>query len=217
MKLCKKNRWFLGCSVEKRIQPNIEILRDCGITDQKLSMIRRLDPSLIIQKAEALKALISRVENLGVARTSGTFPNTLKALHMVSEKNFNAHLEFCKGFGWSEDDFLAAFRKAPTLVGVSLKSLQRKMEFLVNEAGCAPSYLALRPLMLLMSLEKRLMPRHRIVTGLKSRGVCISNLSISSYMSYPEKTFLEKLVNCYKEYPELIELYNAAPKHRTAL
>ncbi|CAL9083584.1 unnamed protein product, partial [Musa textilis] len=217
VKLCKRHRWFLGASIEKRIRPNIEILRDCGITDQKLSMILRRHPYLIIQKAEALKASISRVENLGVARTSGMFPQTLKVVHMITEKNFKAHLEFFKGFGWSEDDFLAAFRKCPTLVGVSLKSLQRKMEFLVNEAGCAPSYLALRPLILLMSLEKRLIPRHRIVTGLKSRGVCISNLSISTYVKYPEKKFVGKFVDCYKEYPELIELYNAAPKHRTSL
>ncbi|CAL9083582.1 unnamed protein product [Musa textilis] len=180
-------------------------------------MILRHRPLLIILKAEALKASISRVEGLGVARTSGMFLYTLCVLHSVSEKRYKAHLEFFKGFGWSEDDFLAAFRKCPTLVEVSLKSLQRKMEFLVNEAGCAPSYLAPRPVILLMSLEKRLMPRHRIVTGLKSRGVCISNHSISSYMSYPEKTFLEKFINCYKEYPELIELYNVASKHRTAL
>ncbi|THU43723.1 hypothetical protein C4D60_Mb00t12060 [Musa balbisiana] len=208
VKLCKNNRWFLGFSIERRIQPNIEILRDCGITDQKLSTILRRHPRLIVQKAEALKALISHVENLGVSRTSGMFPPTLKVLLMISKKNFKDHLEFFKGFGWSEDDFLAAFRKSPMLVGLSLKSLQRKMEFLVNEAGCTPSYLAFRPDILLMSLEKRLMERHRIVTGLKSRGVCICNLSIFSYMKYSEKQFLEKFVNCYKEYPELTELYN---------
>ncbi|CAD5172767.1 unnamed protein product [Musa acuminata subsp. malaccensis] len=142
MKLCKRNRWFLSYSIEKKIQPNIEILRDFGITDQKLSMILRHRPLLLAQKAETLKALISRVEDLGVARTSGMFPLTLTVLHNVSEKNFKAHLEFFKGFGWSEDDFLAAFRKTPTLVSCSLKNLQRKMEFLVNETRCTPSYLA---------------------------------------------------------------------------
>ncbi|XP_065011827.1 transcription termination factor MTERF8, chloroplastic-like [Musa acuminata AAA Group] len=217
MKICKRNRWFLGYSIEKRIQPNIEILRDCGITDQKLSMILRQYPVLITQNAETLKALISRVDGMGVPRTSGMFLLILSVLQSISEKNFKAHLEFFKGFGWSEDDFLAAFRKAPTFVRISLKSLQRKMEFLVNEAGCAPSHLALRPDILLFSLEKRLMPRHQIVTGLKSRGVCISNLNISTYVKYPEKKFVEKFINCYKEYPELIELYNVAPKSRTAL
>ncbi|CAL9083568.1 unnamed protein product, partial [Musa textilis] len=144
MKLCKRNRWFLGYSIEKKIQPNIEILRDFGITDQKLSMILRHHPLLITKKAETLKVLISRVEGLGVARTSGMFVQTLSVLQCISEKNFKAHLEFFKGFGWSEDDFLAAFRKSPVIVSLSLKCLQRKMEFLVNETGCAPSYLARR-------------------------------------------------------------------------
>ncbi|CAL9071780.1 unnamed protein product, partial [Musa acuminata var. zebrina] len=161
MKLCKRNRWFLSYSIEKKIQPNIEILRDFGITDQKLSMILRHRPLLLAQKAETLKALISRVEDLGVARTSGMFPLTLTVLHNVSEKKFKAHLEFFKGFGWSEDDFLAAFRKTPTLVACSLKNLQRKLEFLVNETRCTPSYLAHRSGILLVSLEKRLIPRYR--------------------------------------------------------
>ncbi|RWV87002.1 hypothetical protein GW17_00051050 [Ensete ventricosum] len=192
VKLCKKSRWFLGHSIEKRIQPNIEILRDCGITGQKLSVIIRHNPFVITQKAETLKASISRVEGLGVARTSGMFHLILMSLTCVSEKNFEAHLEFFKGFGWSEDDFVAAFRMAPTLVRCSLKSLQRKMEFLINEIRCTPSYLANRPVILLYSLEKRLIPRYRILTGLKSRGVKVSNLQMVTYMRYTEKKFLEK-------------------------
>ncbi|CAL9754537.1 unnamed protein product [Musa acuminata subsp. burmannicoides] len=217
VKVCKRNRWFLGYSIEKKIQPNIELLRDFGITDQKLSMILRHRPHLIAQKAETLKALISRVEGLGVARTSGMFLPTLNVLNGVSEKNFKAHLEFFKGFGWSEDDFLAAFRMAPSLVAFSLKSLQRKMEFLVNETGCAPSYLARRPRILSFSLEKRLIPRYRILTGLKSRGVHIGNFQMNTYMFYPEKKYLERFVTRHKEFPELIELYNVAPKNQTAL
>ncbi|CAL9071774.1 unnamed protein product [Musa acuminata var. zebrina] len=157
MKLCKRNRWFLSYNIEKKIQPNIEILRDFGITEQKLSMIPRSRPLLLAQKAETLKALIGRVEGLGVARTSGMFLPTLSVLQGVSEQNFKAHLEFFKGFGWSEDDFLAAFRKVPSLVTFSLKSLQRKMEFLVNETRCAPSYLAPRPRIL--SLKKKFLER----------------------------------------------------------
>ncbi|RRT35257.1 hypothetical protein B296_00039616 [Ensete ventricosum] len=208
VKLCKRNRRFLGYSIEKRIQPNIEILRDCGITDQKRSVIIRHLPLLITQKSETLKALISRVEGLGVARTSGMFHRTFMVLSCVSEKNFKAHLEFFKGFGWSKDDFLAAFRKAPTLVGYSLKSLQRKMEFLINETRCSPSYLATQPVILLLSLEKRLIPRYRILTGLKSRGLHNGNIQMVSYMMYPEKKFLEKFVIRYKECPEHIDLYN---------
>ncbi|CAL9754669.1 unnamed protein product [Musa acuminata subsp. burmannicoides] len=180
-------------------------------------MILRNRPVLIAHKAETLKALISRVEGFGVARTSGMFPQTLRVLHCVSEKNFNAHLEFVKGFGWSEDDFLAAFRKSPVIVACSLKSLQRKMEFLVNETRCAPSYLAPRPRILSMSLEKRLIPRYRILMGLKSRGVHIGHLQMITYMLYPEKKFLEEFVIRHTQFPELIELYNVAPKNRTAL
>ncbi|RWW26290.1 hypothetical protein GW17_00009329 [Ensete ventricosum] len=148
VKLCKGNRWFLEYSIEKRIQPNIEFLRDCGITDQKkLSMVLRRSPLIICRKAETLKALIGRVEGLGVARTSGMFHLIVMVLHSVSEKNFKAHSEFFKGIGWSEDDFHAACRKDPTIVKCSLKEFA----------------------------EKTLIPRFRVLTGLESRGVHVDS------------------------------------------
>ncbi|RRT45404.1 hypothetical protein B296_00049710 [Ensete ventricosum] len=82
------------------------------------------------------------------------------------------------------------------------------MEFLVNETGCTPSYLATRPAILLLSLEKRLIPRYRLLTDLKSRGLHNGNLQMFTYMMYPEKKFLEKFVIRYKECPECIDLYN---------
>ncbi|CAL9754675.1 unnamed protein product [Musa acuminata subsp. burmannicoides] len=70
---------------------------------------------------------------------------------------------------------------------------------------------------LLVSLEKTLIPRYRILDGPEVKGVHIGNLQMSTYMLYPEKKFLEKFVIRHKEFPELIELYNVAPKTQTAL
>jgi mTERF domain-containing protein len=48
--------------------------------------------------------------------------------------------------------------KVPGLLGISDEILLRKIEFLVNEAMVEPRYIVERPILLSMSLEKRLMP-----------------------------------------------------------
>ncbi|CAL9071052.1 unnamed protein product [Musa acuminata var. zebrina] len=70
---------------------------------------------------------------------SGMFLHTLSVLHREPEKNFKAHLSSSR-VSVVRDDFVA-FRKAPAIVAYSLKSLQRKMEFLVNETRCAQTFL----------------------------------------------------------------------------
>ncbi|CAL9188284.1 unnamed protein product [Musa hybrid cultivar] len=191
IKLCNHHQWLLGYSVEKRIQPNIDMLRSCGFTDQKLRTILGYHPTLVTQRAETLRTLISRVEGFGVARTSPRFHLTLWMLSNVSVERFNAQKKLFGAFGWSEADFLDAFKKTPGFLTSSLKNLKMKMEFLVNEAGYAPSYIALRPVLLTYSLEKRVIPRYQLMAALKSRGLCAGHPKLFTYISCSEKKFLE--------------------------
>ncbi|KAG6499714.1 transcription termination factor MTERF8, chloroplastic-like [Zingiber officinale] len=213
VKLFKRNRAILAYSMEKRIQPNIELLRECGLDGPKLTSVLRFCPLIVAQNADFLKTLISRAEDLGVPQTSGMFHITLRALLMVSPEKFKMQMELFRSFGWSEDNFVAAFQKCPTFTQGSLTTLQRKMEFLINEVGYASSYIAIRPILLIMSLERRLIPRHRILATLKYRGHCESDYKVTAYMMASETKFVEKYIIFYKDrYPDLSELY-ASLKH----
>ncbi|KAG6499755.1 transcription termination factor MTERF15, mitochondrial-like [Zingiber officinale] len=216
VKLFKSNNWVLGYSIKKRIQPNLEMLRECGVDGQKLDFILRFHPMFISQKADTLKSLISRVEDLGVPQTSGMFHCTLCALFVVHPKKFKMLMDMFRNFGWSQGDFVAAIQKCPSLPRRSLKHLQRKMEFLINEAGYASSYIATRPVLLTLSLERRLIPRHRILATLNSRGHCERDYKVAAYMVVSDAKFIEKYIIVYKDrYPDLSELY-ASLKHTMA-
>ncbi|XP_074559444.1 transcription termination factor MTERF8, chloroplastic-like [Curcuma longa] len=216
LKLFKSNHWVLGYSINKRIQPNLEMLRECGVDGQKLAFMFRFRPMFITQKTDTLKSLINRVEDLGVPRTSGMFHRTLCALMVANPKRFKMQMELFRSFGWSEGDFVVAFQKYPALLGRSLKTLQINMEFLIHEAGYASSYIATRPVLLTLSLERRLIPRHRILATLKSRGHCERDYKVTTYMVDSEAQFVEKYIIRYKDrYPDLSELY-ASLNHSNA-
>ncbi|CAL9101475.1 unnamed protein product [Musa textilis] len=72
LKHFKKKTWFFCNSVEKRIHPNLKFLRDeCGIPEERVSMIVKSRPRFISQKPESLRALVVRADELGMPRQSG--------------------------------------------------------------------------------------------------------------------------------------------------
>ncbi|KAG1366657.1 transcription termination factor MTERF6, chloroplastic/mitochondrial [Cocos nucifera] len=212
-KFLKRKNWFLNCSIEKRILPNLSLLRDYGIPDKRISYMVKRDPSLIGRRPDSLRHIVGRIEELGVPTHSGMFAWVLQTLHPCSKARFAARMELMRNFGWSESEFLTAFSKAPGILNVSKKVMQRKMEFLVKEVGCTPSYVARYPVLLMYSLDKRLIPRYRAVEILKSKGLCTRKCQPFSIMCPSEKDFFEKFILCHKEkVPELHEMFTAGCK-----
>ncbi|CAL9122839.1 unnamed protein product [Musa acuminata var. zebrina] len=133
LKHLKKTRWFFFSSVEKTLHPNLKFLRDeCGIPEERVSVVLRSHPKLISQKPESLRALVARADELGMPRQSRMFVRTLVALHNVSQERFEAKVELMRSFGWSESEFSSAVRKAPTFLGISLDMFRRKVDFFIN-------------------------------------------------------------------------------------
>ncbi|CAL9059548.1 unnamed protein product [Musa banksii] len=127
----KKKGWFFSSSVEKTLHPNLKFLRDeCGIPEERVSVVLRSHPQLISRKPESLRALVARADELGMPRQSRMFVRTLDALFMVSKERFEAKVELMRSFGWSESEFSSVVRKVPTFLCVSLDMMRRKMEFL---------------------------------------------------------------------------------------
>lgn len=211
LKLLKNCSWLLTTSMDKTIMPNLSLLRECGISDQKTALVLRKSPVLILRSPESLRALVERVERMGLPRSSGMFLWALWATNLVSEAKFNAKLQLMKSFGWSEVEFFAAFRKAPLFVSNSEEMLAAKMAFMVMEVGYKPSEVALRPCLLMQSLEKRLKPRLRVMQMLEASGLSCGKKKFGTVTSLSEKLFMEKYVIPHTdEVPGLLEMYVAA-------
>ncbi|WOL08656.1 transcription termination factor MTERF15, mitochondrial-like isoform X1 [Canna indica] len=208
IKHIKSKTRFFSCNIEKVVSRNLKFLADeCGIPEERACLAIRMNPSFIVQKLDSLRTLVVRAEEIGKPRTSRMFLWTLYALRMVSKERYDAKVKFMKIFGWSESDFASAFVKAPNIVCSSQEALQRKMDFLIKEVGCTPSYIAHHPHILLLSLEKRIIPRFRVLEMLKSKGLWTSKYQPSSFFNLSNIKFREKYVLCYKdEVPELLDV-----------
>ncbi|KHG03736.1 Pentatricopeptide repeat-containing -like protein [Gossypium arboreum] len=146
---------------------------------------------------------------MGFDPCKGMFMVAIYALGSMAKPTLKRKFEAFKKFTWSDEEISEAFRRYPSFIRLSVDNLMVTMDFLVNKMGCSPSFIAKRPRLLLMSMEKKIVPRFLFAWDLLSKGV-IKNINLHALLETSEHLFIEKFVNCYKpeEASRMLKLYH---------
>ncbi|CAL9181078.1 unnamed protein product, partial [Musa hybrid cultivar] len=193
IKACRRNMFLLASSLARKIEPNISLLRECGISEQHIAqMVVRL-PSFLCH-TEKCKEAIKHVEELGVSRDCKMFPYALLTVMTLSRSRFDATIATLMSFGWSQPDSLATFRRYPVIWNYSKKNLSDKITFLMKEAGCELTYIIGHPALLTFSLEKRLRPRCEVMNFLDHSKLLDKGHDLLSVMLLTEEKFRNKFL-----------------------
>ncbi|CAL9181094.1 unnamed protein product [Musa hybrid cultivar] len=207
LEVCRKNLFLLTCSLARKIEPNISLLRECGISDECIARMLVLKPGFVVRKNKFIKEVMEHVEELGVPHDCGTFPYALVAVLNMSRSKCDATFATLKSFGWSQPDIVAILRKNPGVWTLSKNNISDKMTFLMKEAGCELQYIIRHPGILSYSLEKRLRPRLEVMNFLGQNKLLDKGHSLISVMLLTEGKFINKYLFPYKE--KFTALYNA--------
>jgi mTERF domain-containing protein len=136
------------------------------------------------------------------------FPYALAAFACHSEEKLTKKIGILQSFGWSQEDLLTALRKSPLLFAMSEERLRTNLDFLTKDVGLKVHYIAQRPVMVMYSLERRLLPRHWLLKVLDSKGLVDVELSFLSAVMANEKKFMKRYVLRYKDAaPSLASTY----------
>lgn len=205
-----RNRGIINNNIVSGIGPKISLLKEHGLSERDIVGLVKRGQGFITRSTKTITAVLKLSKEFGLDTKSPMFGQILSSLVGFSSDSLKAKMEIFKGFGWSEEEILAAFKKAPLFLHLSEENIREKMEFLVGRAGCEQSYTAFNPLLLMLSLEKRLRPRHYVMEVLKSNGI-VGRASLYKLMRITEKEFVESVVLRYKEQvPNIHEIYIAA-------
>ncbi|RZC82349.1 hypothetical protein C5167_045126 [Papaver somniferum] len=130
----------------------------------------------------------------------------VKIVRKVKGSGFNP--SYTMRWGWSDDRIQTAFRKNPQCMMVSEKKIMAIMNFLVNEMGYDSSIVAEYPKVFNHRLKERIIPRCSVIRILVSRGLIKENISLGTFSTMVDKSFLEKFVIKYEqEVPELMKIF----------
>ncbi|KAK6254530.1 hypothetical protein SCA6_015835 [Theobroma cacao] len=195
-RLIKRRPVVLLYDVEKTLSPKLEIV----------TTLHSL-PSTLIRSPIQFKNMIEETKEMGLIPSRPMFMVALSAMSSMSKSTWKKKFEVFKKYGWSEKEALEAFRRYPMFIKVSEDKFMLTMDFLVNKMGFRSSIFAKRPRILMMSLDKKIVPRGLFALDLLSKGI-IKRVNLQALLETSDNLFIEKFVNRFKaEESELLKLY----------
>ncbi|XLR08756.1 hypothetical protein S83_036694, partial [Arachis hypogaea] len=192
--------YLSGCPssiADVRVPQNVKLLLDEGLTKANIHHLLRTRPSVL--SSADLKKTVEEVKQLGFDPSQCNFSVVLLAKKAVTKSQWDAKVDVLKKWGWSEQDFSEAFRRHPHFMLRSKDKLNAVMSFWISNLGWDSSAFRIRPCLFGYSLEKRLIPRAKVVKYLLSNGLMKKNASIITPFSLTEELFLKKCITCFEE------------------
>ncbi|KAL9236129.1 hypothetical protein vseg_010833 [Gypsophila vaccaria] len=187
-------------AILKFLQPNVSLLSSYGIP---IEVIRRhivQRPRCYVQRPDVLKDMMMRVENkLGISRDSPGFMYGVELLSRFSEETLESKYRLFKTFGWTQSDLETFVVKNSSCFSFSEALIKKKLDFLMNELQYKPDQLTSNVNLITCSLEKRIVPRHKVLLILKEKDLLKKNPSFQYAVGLSEPRFLMKFVIPFKE------------------
>lgn len=167
--LCKCG-WILSKS--RKLVNNIAFLESWGIVGSQLSVLFKRQSRLLSSPQSTLRNHVLRAIEMGFHKNSKMLVHALQTRSALSYKTFRRKLDFIERFGFSKDESLYMFRRCPALLRTSEKKLKAGMEFFLHTVMLPKSVLVHRPMILMYSMEDRVLPRYQVLQLLISKKLC---------------------------------------------
>ncbi|KAL1334994.1 hypothetical protein HN51_063957 [Arachis hypogaea] len=180
------------------VSKNVKLLLDEGLTHSQIKRLFQCRPSVLA--SSTLWKTVAEVKKLGVDPSLMNFSVALMAKKAVAKSGWDAKVEACKTWGWSEEQFSDVFRKHPQIMLRSEKKIIAVMSFWVGKLGWDPSLLCVAPVIFGLSLEERIIPRALVVQYLLSKGLMKKDASLATPFFVTHKKFLERYVTRFEKH-----------------
>ena len=188
--------------------PKVNILLEYGVPKSNIFMHILRCSFLLIKDRNDFKEVVDEVKEMGINPLRSQFVLAISIKKALSRSLWESKVNLYKRWGWSEQEFLEAFRKYPGFMKASEDKIMAKMDFFLKKMGLESSYIAKCPIFLGYSLQKRIIPRAAVFQFLLSKGLIKSKHTLlATLFNYSEKAFLERFVNSYDEDLQLLKLY----------
>ncbi|KAL5782361.1 hypothetical protein ACOSP7_007390 [Xanthoceras sorbifolium] len=203
----KYNPCLLGHDVESYMVPSINVLQDIGVPERNILLFLSRWHRLKITNLSTFRNTVEEIKEMGISPSTSMFILAVNA-KLCDRTYWESKVNIYKRWGWSEEDVLAAFCKNPLCMLTSEEKIMTVMDFLVSKMDLEPSAIAKRPDLMVLSMERRFIPRAAVFQFLLSKGLLKrKNTNLIALFKCPEKAFLQKFVNSFDEAPQLLKLY----------
>ncbi|GJN29237.1 hypothetical protein PR202_gb17439 [Eleusine coracana subsp. coracana] len=197
LQVLKMNPGLFDMDLEKVAKPNLALLRERGIIISEFS--NDIMSRILTRSTKHLQAAFALIDESGLDQSANVFPHALATFANLSPEKLTKRIQLLEKLGWSRDDIALAVRKTPRIMGLSEQRIRGNVEFLVGDVGLDIPYVAQRPVLMLYSVERRLLPRHCLMNFLKAKGLLDAELGFYYFANIAKEKFTEKVLKHYEE------------------
>lgn len=208
LKMIKSCYRILEFNLEEVLVPNMAMLMEHGVPKSNALKLIMLQPKSLLLRNHQFAKVVKEVKELGFNPTHLLFILAIRSIAVMSKSLWERKMVIYRSFGLSDDEILAAFRLQPMCMMNSEKKIKKLLDFYMNELKMTPSTISKNPSILLLSLEKRIIPRCSVLQLLMSKGQIKRKISIAYAFRMTERMFLHRFVSKYQLLiPEVVEAH----------
>ncbi|KAL5705465.1 hypothetical protein ACHQM5_023764 [Ranunculus cassubicifolius] len=200
-------------------ESNVNVLRDHDVPEDLASWLFIWRPKAVTLRNDQFEEIVRVIEGMKFCPHSRSFVQAIGVMGGIRKLDWEKRVETYKSFGMSEEDVITAFKLQPSCMNTSVMRIRKLMGFYMNELGLKPSDLAKHPNLMLISLEKRVIPRCSVLLYLLTNGLIEHNFQLAPMLYSSSKWFENKYVLTYQEVaPDLLKAYHGeleCPKWET--
>ncbi|KAI3465117.1 hypothetical protein Pfo_021780 [Paulownia fortunei] len=196
-KLLKKSGWFLIMDLDKTMVPNVEFLKSCGIPMNQITRHICYFPRFILHRPEIMRKSVDKADEMGVSRSSNHFIYAVGVVSSLSNESWELKLKTFRSFGFSEDEILGVFRKAPQVFSVSEEKIKNVIKLLLASGRYSTLCIVRYPKSLMYSIEMRYKPRLHALGTLEKKNLIKNWPSLATICKLSDEKFFGKYVYPY--------------------
>ncbi|KAL6181797.1 hypothetical protein ACLB2K_048446 [Fragaria x ananassa] len=209
VKVVKRCYRILEKPLDKLLEQNIDALSSNGVPQSLISKLLVIHPAVLLLSPYQVSEGIAFVKGLGFNPNSLKFLLAVRSVAGMSKALWEQKQETFRSCGMSKDDIDSAFKVQPMCMVVSVKKIQKMMNFYLSKVHLNPLAIRKNPNLLFYSLEKRVIPRCSVLQLLLSHDLIRED---SNYFVHVirmnEEAFKEKIISKYKDVvPDVIKAH----------
>ncbi|XP_040988858.1 uncharacterized protein LOC121236485 isoform X3 [Juglans microcarpa x Juglans regia] len=190
------------------LQPNIDMLISRGVPQSLVLKLFLIRPLSLLICGNRFSEIVNEVMKLGFDPNCLKFVLAIVSMALNSKTLWEQKVKAFRSFGLSEDEIYSAFKRQPLCMAISEKKIKKMMGFFVNKLKMKPSMISKNPILLLHSLEKRIIPRCLVLQVLMLKGLIKEDIGIPYMVTMAEKEFMVKFVSKYQnEVPDVVSAH----------
>ncbi|XP_010555855.1 PREDICTED: transcription termination factor MTERF9, chloroplastic-like isoform X3 [Tarenaya hassleriana] len=202
-------RWsaLLCIGIQNNLAVKVSFLRESGLPCSSIAKLMENSPRVFgMSSTSKLEESVKKAMDLGFKPSNPLVVSAIRAICQISGSIWDRKVELYRKWGWSKEDFVTAFKKHPSIMFTSEEKINKVMDVLLNTFGFSSSDVVKYPLVMHLSVEKRIVPRCSVVALLISKGfLCPSFATYAGALRTRDEIFVKRFIDKYPEH--VLELW----------